>query len=113
MEDTELPRYRLKQNRLNPVMSRGEQVLATSEAKGVYPFFRALPDNGSGLHAAGVARLNSGALPPAMLFVYAQRAWLHASLTGMGELATLRSGGKCSQRGNAVPHVLNVDGTDI
>lgn len=92
MEDTELARYRLKQDRLNRVMAKGEQVLATSKAKGMYPFFRALLDNGSGLHAAGVAdRIVE--LPLALLCVYAQIASVYTSVASKGTLAMPREQG--------------------
>jgi hypothetical protein len=89
MEDIELARYRLKEERLNPVMAKGEQVLATSKAKGVYPFCRAVLDNGSGSHGAGVADQIVG-LPLALPCLYAQIASVYASVASKGALATLR-----------------------
>jgi len=73
-------------------MARGEQFLATAKAKGVYPFFRALPDNDSGLHAARVAHRIVG-LPLPLLCVYAQIASVYASVASKGALAMLRGQG--------------------
>ncbi|TET40245.1 MAG: DUF1893 domain-containing protein [Dehalococcoidia bacterium] len=112
MEDIERGRYRLKQERLNLVMAKGGQVLATSDEKGVCPFFEAFLDNGSGFHGAAVAD-RIVRLSPAMFCVYAQIASVYASVASKGELAMLSEQGINAATERKVSSGLNPDGTDL
>lgn len=112
MQDIELARHRLKQERLSLVMVEGGQALATSSEWRVRPFSEALLSSGSGLRSAAVADRIVG--PAAtMLRVYARIASVYAFVASKGALAMLGEQGVDAARGRVVSCILNPDGTDL
>jgi hypothetical protein len=112
MEDIELARSLLEEERGNLVMVKGEQVLIIFRERGVSPFFQTVHSVGAGLHNAATAdRIVGSAV--AMLCLHAGIASAYASIASQGALDMLKGQGVTVSSKNAVPYISNYDGTDL
>jgi hypothetical protein len=112
MEDIELARSLLEEEKLNLVIVKGGQVLFSSQERGVAPFFQAVEGMGSTLHNAAVADRIVG-LAVAMLCLYARIASVYAGIVSTGALDILTRQGVDINSKSVVPHIFNYDGTDL
>ena len=112
MEDIELARSLLQQEKLNLVIVKEEQILLSSKEGGLQPLFNAIVSLGDGLHGAAIADKIVGSAA-AMLCLYAQIASVYALVASTGALAMLREKGVTISNKNEVPHIFNYDGTDL
>ncbi|MFO7773204.1 MAG: DUF1893 domain-containing protein [Dehalococcoidia bacterium] len=112
MEDIELARALLDEEKLNLVIVKGRQVLFTSKERGVAPFFQAIQTMGNSLHNAVVAdRIVGSAV--AMLCLHARITSVYAGIASQGALDILKGQGVTVSSKNVVPYISNYDGTDL
>ena len=112
MEDIELARSLLEEEKWNLVIVRGGQVLFSSRERGVAPFFQAVQSMGKSLHNAAVAdRIVGSAV--AMLCLYARVTSVYAGIATTGALDMLKGQRVTVSSKNAVPYISNYDGTDL
>jgi hypothetical protein len=112
MEDIDLARSLLEEEKWNLVIVKGGQVLFSSKERGVAPFFRAVQSMGKSLHNAAVADRIVG-LAVAMLCLHARVASVYAGIASQGALDMLKRNGVTVSSQNAVPYISNYDGTDL
>jgi len=112
MEDIELARSLLEEEKWNLVIVKGGQVLFTSRERGIAPFFQAVQSMGKNLHNAAVADRIVG-LAVAMLCLHARIASVYAGIASQGALDMLKKKGVAVSSQNIVPHISNYDGTDL
>jgi phosphatidylglycerophosphatase A len=89
MEDIELARSLLEEEKWDLVIVKGGQVLFSSQERGVAPFFQAVQSMGKILHNAVVADRIVG-LAIAMLCLYARITSVYADIANQGAIDKLR-----------------------
>lgn len=112
MEDIELARSLLEEEKWNLVIVKGGQVLFSSRERGVAPFLQAVQSKGKSLHNAAVADRIVG-LAVAMLCLHARVASVYAGIASQGALDMLKGQGVTVSNKNTVPYISNYDGTDL
>jgi hypothetical protein len=112
MEDLELARSLLEEEKWNLVIVKGGQVLFSSGERGIAPFFQVVQSMGRNLHNAAVADRIMG-LAVAMLCLHARITVVYASIASQGALDMLKGQGVTVSSKNIVPHISNYDGTDL
>jgi phosphatidylglycerophosphatase A len=112
MEDIDLARSLLEEEKWNLVIVKGGQVFFNSRERGVAPFFQAVQSMGKSLHNAAVADRIVG-LAVAMLCLHARVASVYAGIASQGALDILKRNGVTVSSKNAVPYISNYDGTDL
>ena len=112
VEDIELARSLLEEEKWNLIIVKGGQVLFTSRERGVAPFFQVVQSIGKNLHNAVVADRIVG-LAVAMLCLHARIASVYAGIASQGALDMLKKKGVAVSSQNIVPHISNYDGTDL
>jgi hypothetical protein len=112
MEDIELARSLLEEEKWNLVMVKGGQVLFSSRERGVAPFFQAVQSMGTSLHNAAAADRIMG-LAVAMLCLYARINSVYADIASQGALDMLEGQGVTISNKSIVPYISNYDGTDL
>ncbi len=112
MEDIDLARSLLEEEKWNRVMVKEGQVLFSSGERGIAPFFQAVQSMGKSLHNAAVAdRIVGSAV--AMLCLHARVTSVYAGIATTGALDMLKGQGVTVSSKNAVPYISNYDGTDL
>ena len=112
MEDIELARSLLEGEQWNLVIVKGGQVIFSSKARGIAPFFQAVQRIGKGLHNAAVAdRIVGSAV--AMLCLYARVSSVYAGIVSEAAFDMLKKKGVAVIGKTTVPHISNYDGTDL
>jgi phosphatidylglycerophosphatase A len=112
MEDMNLARSLLEEEKWNLVIVKGGQILFSSRERGVAPFFQAVQNKGKKLHNAAVADRIVG-LAVAMLCLHARVASVYAGIASQGALDMLKESGVTVNSKNTVPYISNYDGTDL
>jgi hypothetical protein len=112
MEDIELARSLLEEERWNLVMVKEGQVLFSSRESGVAPFFQAVQSMGESLHSAVVADHIVGSAV-AMLCLHARINSVYADIASQGALDMLKEEGVTVSSRSIVPYISNYDGTDL
>jgi len=112
MEDIELARSLLEEEKWNLVIVKEKRVLLSSKERGVAPFFQAVQNIGQSLHNAAVAdRIVGSAV--AMLCLHARIISVYAGIASQGALDMLKGQGVTVSSKNTVPYISNYDGTDL
>jgi hypothetical protein len=112
MEDIDLARSLLEEEKWNLVIVKEGQVLFSSRERGIAPFFRAVQGVGKSLHNAAVAdHIVDSAV--AMLCLYARIASVYAGIASQGALDMLNGQGVIVNSESTVPYISNYDGTDL
>jgi hypothetical protein len=112
MEDIELARSLLEEEKWNLVIVKGGQVLFSSRERGVAPLFQAVQSTETSLHNAALAdRIVGSAV--AMLCLHARITSVYASIASQGALDMLKGKGVTVSSKNIVPYISNYDGTDL
>ena len=112
MEDIELARSLLEEEKWNLVIVKGGQVLFSSRERGVAPFFQAVQSMDKGLHNAAIAdRIVGSAV--AMLCLHARITSVYADIVSQGALDMLKGQGVTISSKSTVPYISNYDGTDL
>ena len=112
MEDIDLARSLLEEEKWNLVIVKEGQVLFSSRERGIAPFFRAVQGMGKSLHNAAVADHIVG-LAVAMLCLYTRIASVYAGIASQGALDMLKGQGVIVNSESTVPYISNYDGTDL
>jgi hypothetical protein len=112
MEDIDLARSLLEEDRWNLVIVKKGRVLFGSKERGIAPFFEAVKSIGKGLHNAAVADRVVGSAV-AMLCLYARVRSVYGNIVSQGAFDMLKKEGVAVDGGNIVPHISNYDGTDL
>lgn len=112
MEDIDLARSLLEEEKWNLVIVKGGRVFFNSRERGVAPFFQAVQSMGKSLHNAAVADRIVG-LAVAMLCLHARVASVYADIASQGALDMLKKKGVTVSSKNTVHHISNYDGTDL
>jgi len=112
MEDINLARSLLEEEKWNLVMVKGGQVIFSSRERGIAPFFQAVQSMGKSLHNAVVAdRIVGSAV--AMLCLHARITSVYAGIASQGALDMLKGQGVTISSKSTVPYISNYDGTDL
>jgi hypothetical protein len=112
MEDIELARSLLVEEKWNLVIVKGGQVLFSSKERGVMPFFQAVQSMEGSLHNAAMAdRIVGSAI--AMLCLKARITSVYAGIASQGALDILKGKGVPISSKSTVPYISNYDGTDL
>jgi hypothetical protein len=112
MEDIELARSLLEEEKWNLVIVKEGQVLVSSKEHGVAPFFQAVQSLGKSLHNAAIAdRIVGSAV--AMLCLHARIDSVYAGIASQGALDMLKGQGVAVSSKSTVPYISNYDGTDL
>jgi hypothetical protein len=112
MEDIELARSLLEEEKWNLVIAKEGQVLFSSTERGVAPFFQAVQSMEKSLHNAAVAdRIVGSAV--AMLCLHARITSVYAGIASQGALDMLKGQGVAISSKSTVPYISNYDGTDL
>jgi hypothetical protein len=112
MEDIELARSLLEEEKWNLVIVKGGQVLFSSRERGIAPFFQAVKSMGTSLHNAALAdRIVGSAV--AMLCLQARITSVYAGIASQGALDMLKGQGVTISSKSTVPYISNYDGTDL
>jgi hypothetical protein len=112
MEDIDLARSLLEEEKWNLVIVKGGRVLYSSKERGIAPFFRAIWSMGKTLHNAALAdRIMGSAL--AMLCLYARISSVYAGIASQGALDMLKGQGVTVSSEEAVPFISNYNRTDL
>jgi len=112
MEDIDLARSLLEDDKQHLVIVKKGQVLFTSRERGIAPFFQAVKNMGRDLHNAAVAdRIVGSAV--AMLCLHARIASVYGGIASQKALDMLKKKGAAVSSGNTVPYISNYDGTDL
>ena len=112
MEDIDLARSLLEEEKWNLVIVKEGQVIFSSRESGVAPFFQAVQNMGTSLHNAAAADRIMG-LAVALLCLHARITSVYASIASQGALDMLKGKGVAVSSKNIVPHISNYDGTDL
>jgi hypothetical protein len=112
MEDIELARSLLEEEKWNLVIVKGGRVLFNSRERGIAPFFQAVQSMGKSLRNAAVADRILG-LAVAMLCLHARITSVYAGVASQGALDMLKRQGVAVSSKNSVPYISNYDGTDL
>jgi len=112
MEDIDLARSLLEEEKWNLVIVKGGQVLFGSRERGIAPFFQAVQSMGKSLHNAALADHIVG-LAVAMLCLHARITSVYAGIASQGALDILKGQGVTVTSKAAVPYISNYDGTDL
>lgn len=112
MEDIDLARSLLEEEKWNLVIVKRGQVLFSSRERGVAPFFQAVQSMGKSLHNAAVADRIVG-LAVAMLCLHARITSVYAGIASQRALDMLKRQGVTVSNKDAVPYISNYDGTDL
>jgi hypothetical protein len=112
MEDIDLARSLLEEEKWNLVVVKGGRILYSSRERGIAPFFQAVQSLGVSLHNAAMAdRIMGSAV--AMLCLHARITSVYASIASQGALDMLKGQGVTVSSEEAVPFISNYDGTDL
>jgi len=112
MEDIELARSLLEEEKWDLVIAKEGQVLFSSRERGIAPFFQAVQSMGKSLHNAAMAdRIVGSAV--AMLCLHARITSLYAGIASQGALDMLKGQGVTVSSKSTVPYISNYDGTDL
>ena len=112
MEDIDLARSLLEEEKWNLVIVKGGQVLFSSRERGVAPFFQAVQSMGKNLHNAAMAdRIVGSAV--AMLCLQARITSVYAGIASQGALDMLKGQGVTISSKSTVPYISNYDGSDL
>ena len=112
MQDIELARSLLEEEKWNLVIAKEGQVLFSSRERGIAPFFQAVQSMGRSLHNAAMAdRIVGSAV--AMLCLHARITSVYAGIASQGALDMLKGQGVTVSSKDAVPYISNYDGTDL
>jgi len=112
MEDIDLARSLLEEDKWNLVIVKKGQVLLSSRERGIAPFFQAVQSIGKGLHNAAVADRIVGSAA-AMLCLHARVRYVYAGIVSQGASELLKKKGVAVDSKSTVPHISNYDGTDL
>jgi len=112
MEDIELARSLLEEEKWNLVIAKEGQVLFSSRERGVAPFFQAVQSIRGSLHNAAMADRIVG-LAVAMLCLHGRITSVYASIASQGALDMLKGQGVPITSKSTVPYISNYDGTDL
>ena len=112
MEDIDLARSLLEEEKWNLVMVKGGQVLFSSRERGIAPFFQAVQSMGISLHNAVIADRIVG-LAVAMLCLHARVTSVYAGIATTEALDMLKGQGVTVSSKSTVPYISNYDGTDL
>ncbi len=112
LEDRELARSLLEEEKWNLVVVRDGQVVLSSRESGVSPLFRAVRSMAERLHNAALADRVVGSAV-AMLCLHARIASVYAVTASQGALDILGRHSLFVTTENVVPHISNRDGTDL
>ena len=112
MEDIDLARSLLEEEKWNLVIVKGVRVLYSTRERGIAPFFRAVQSIGAGLHNATLADHIMGSAV-AMLCLHARITSVYASIASQGALDMLKGQGVIVSSKSTVPFISNYDGTDL
>ena len=112
MEDMDLARSLLEEDKWNLVIVKKGRVLFSSRERGIAPFFQAVQSLDKGLHNAAVADRIVG-LAVAMLCLHARVTSVYADIAGRAALDMLKKKRVVVDSRNTVSHISNFDGTDL
>ena len=112
MEDIDLARSILEEDKWNLVVVKEGRVLFGSKERGIAPFFQAVQSIGKGLHNAAVADRIVG-LAVAMLCLHARVRSVYGGTVSQEAFDMLRKKGVAIDSKNTVTHISNYDGTDL
>ena len=112
MEDIDMARSLLREDKWNLVIVKKGQVLFGSRERGIAPFFQAVRSIGQDLHNAAVADRVVG-LAVAMLCLHARVSSVYAGIASRGAFDMLKRKGVAVDSESTVPHISNYDGTDL
>ena len=112
MEDIDMARSLLEEEKWNLVVVKGGRVLYSSRERGIAPFFQAVQSMGTSLHNAAMADRIMGSVV-AMLCLHARITSVYASIASQGALDMLKGQGVTVSSENTVPFISNYDGTDL
>jgi len=112
MEDVDLARSLLEEDKWNLVIVKKGRVLFSSREHGIVPFFQAVQSIGKCLHNAAMADRIVG-LAVAMLCLHARITSVYADIASQAALETLRKKGVAIDSRKTVSHISNYDGTDL
>ncbi|HEU65776.1 MAG TPA: DUF1893 domain-containing protein [Chloroflexi bacterium] len=112
MEDIELARSLLEEEKWNLVIVQEGQVLFSSRERGIATFFQTIQSMGASIHNAAVADRIVG-LAVAMLCLHARVTSVYAGIASQGALDMLKGHGVSVSTKNIVPYISNYDGTDL
>ena len=112
MEDIELTRSLLEEEKWNLVIVKEGRVLFSSGERGVAPFFHCVQSMGESLHNAAMADRIVGSTV-AMLCLHARISSVYAGIASQGALDMLKGQGVTVNSKSAVLCVSNYDGTDL
>lgn len=112
MENIDLARSLLEEEKWNLVIVKGGKVLYSSRERGIGPFFKAVQSMGKSLHNAALAdRIMGSAI--AMLCLHAGITSVYADMASQGALDMLKGQGVIISSKSTVPYISNYDGTDL
>jgi hypothetical protein len=112
VEDIELARSLLEEDKWNLVIVKKGRVLFSSRERGIAPFFKAVQSIGNGLHNAAVADRIVG-LAVATLCLHARITSVYADIASHAALDMLKKKGVVVDSKDTVSHISNYDGTDL
>jgi hypothetical protein len=112
MEDIDLARSLLEEEKWNLVIVNGGQILFSSRERGVGPFFQAVKSMGASLHNAALADSIVGSAV-AMLCLQARITSVYGGIASQGALDMLKGQGVTISSKGIVPYISNYDGTDL
>ncbi len=112
MEDRELARSLLEEEKWNLVVVKDGHTILSSRERGVAPFFKAVKTMADRLHDGAMADRVVGSAV-AMLCVHAGIASVHAGTASRGALEILSMHGVPASSTDVVPHISNKDGTGL
>lgn len=112
LEDRELARSLLEEEKWNLVVVLDGQVVLSSSESGVSPLFRAVRSMADRLHNAALADRVVGSAV-AMLCLHARIASVYAVMASQGALDILDKQSLPVIAENVVPHITNRAGTDL
>ena len=112
MEDVDLARSLLEEDKWNLVIVKKGRVVFSSRERGIAPFFEAVQSIGRDLHNAAMADRIVG-LAVAMLCLHARITSVYADIASHAALETLKKKGVIVDSKNTVSHISNYDGTDL
>jgi hypothetical protein len=112
IEDIDLARSLLEEDKWNLVIVKKGRVLFSSRERGIAPFFQAVQSLDKGLHNAALADRIVG-LAVAMLCLHAGITSVYADTASRAALDMLKKNGVVVDSKDKVSHISNRDGTDL